>query len=389
MVTFARSDYSSLAPVLKAIAADLEMDYRLLVGGAHLLPAFGSTVRQIEDDGFAIHDRVPMPLASDTPEAIVQAVGQGMSHLAPILARWGQDVLLCVGDRLELLAAAGAALALRVPVAHISGGDVTEGAIDNQVRHAVSKMSHLHFVAMPQHARRLEQMGEETRRIFVTGDPALDALRSQPLLTRPQLSEALGLSLAPPVLLVTHHPATLGEDSPAQQMEPLFAALDMVEGTLIFTAPNADADYERITERIQAYVRGRSGAAFFHSLGQHRYYSLLAQADVMVGNSSSGIWEAPTFRLPVVNIGARQQGRLRAANVIQAEVQAQAIAAAIRQALEPAFRTALSGLQNPYGDGRAAERIVAALKATAGDARLLLKQFQDLPGESAHLCVTR
>ena len=379
LATFARSDYSSLMPVLRALARDPELSYGLIVGGMHLSPRFGLTIDEIEKDGFAVAARVPVPCESDSPVELAAGLGEGLSAFARALDQVRPDVLVMVGDRSELLAAASVALLLNIPVAHISGGDVTEGAIDNQVRHAVSKMSHVHFVAMPGHARRLEQMGEESWRIHVTGDPALDLLGQIELLDRDALAVELGVSLRSPVLLVTHHPTTLGAG--IDELGELLKALDGFAGTTIFTAPNADAGNRAMIERIENFVGAHPAAALFRNLGQRRFYSLMKVADGMVGNSSSGIWEAPSFRLPVVNIGERQSGRMRAANAVDSPAEAGSIGAAIRRVLMPEFRASLDALVNPYGDGQAVPRILSVLRKLDLGPRLLQKRFVDAPSK--------
>jgi UDP-hydrolysing UDP-N-acetyl-D-glucosamine 2-epimerase len=379
VVTFARSDYSSCLPLLKAIQSDPDLGLDLIVSGTHLSPEFGYTIKAIEADGFEISDRVEMLLSSDTPEGVAKSVGLGIIGLAQSFARFRPNILLIVGDRVELLSVVCSALPFNIPIAHVSGGDVTEGAIDNQVRYAISKMSHIHFVAMQAHADRLVQMGEEPWRVVVSGDPALDLLQQMEFLERDGLSRSLGLKLQPPVLLITYHPTTLGSTDLVQEMESLLSALSHLPGTQVFTYPNADAQNQVIIHKIQAYVASRPGAILVSNLGQRRYYSLMAQVDLMVGNSSSGIWEAPSFRLPVVNIGERQKGRLRAGNVLDVDANADAIHSAIQRALLPSFRASLSNLQNLYGDGHATPRIVNTLKQVELNSRLLQKKFIDLP----------
>lgn len=375
VATFARSDYSSCLPVLRAIEADPDLEYHLLVAGMHLAPEFGSTVKEIEAGGFAIADRLEMLLASDRPEGVAKSIGLGTILFAQSFARCRPDILLIFGDRLELLAVASAALPLCIPIAHVSGGEVTEGAIDNQVRHAITKMSHLHFVAMDAYAERLIQMGEDPWRVFVTGDPALDAICEMDCLSRPELAADLGIDLIPPVLVITLHPTTLGATSPAHEVSALLGALQYVRGTFIFTYPNADPGYRVIIERTREFTERRPQAILHLNLGQRVYYSLLAQADLMVGNSSSGIWEAPSFRIPVVDIGDRQKGRIRAHNVVNIQADSEAIYSAIQRTLEPGFRSSLSVLQNPYGDGHAAGRITQVLRQIPLDRKLLAKSF--------------
>jgi UDP-hydrolysing UDP-N-acetyl-D-glucosamine 2-epimerase len=382
-VTTSRADYSSLLPILRLINNDPELELLLFVGAMHLAPQFGLTLKDIETDAFPIADRVEMLLASDTPLGVAKSIGLGVIGFAESLSRHRPDILMIIGDRYELLSVACAALALGIPVAHVSGGDLTEGAIDNQVRFALTKLSHLHFVAMETHAKRLCQMGEESWRIFVTGEPALDLLHQIQLLSREELANCLGLNLTPPILVVTLHPTTISEVPIREQVSSLLSALSHVRGTLVFTYPNADVGHSEIIDQIQTFVREHPNSGLFFNLGHCRYYSLLAIADLMVGNSSSGIWEAPSFCLPVVNVGERQRGRVRAGNVIDVSFDADAISEGIRQALEPHFRSSLQGMRNPYGDGHASERIVRVLKQVNIDYRLLQKHFVEIPLESA------
>jgi UDP-hydrolysing UDP-N-acetyl-D-glucosamine 2-epimerase len=377
VATFARSEYSSCLPLLKRIAADDDMILSLLVSGMHLSSRFGMTVKDIEADGFLIDERIEMNLSDDTPAGLASAVGQAAAGIGAALSRRKPDILLVVGDRFELIGLAGAALPFNIPIAHVSGGDVTEGAADNQVRHAMTKLSHLHFVSMQEHADRILQMGEEPWRVHVTGDPALDSLREMQLLTRTELERDLGMPLTPPVLVATYHPTTLGAMSAAEEIDVFLAGLVRVPATVVMTYPNADAGHRVILDRVKAFAGSRERVCLVPSLGQRRYYSLLALADAIVGNSSSGIWEAPSFRLPAVNVGDRQRGRKRAANVLDAPVDSEAIAVAIRQALTPAFRASLAGVVNPYGDGHAAERIVSVLKKAPLGTALLQKRFMD------------
>jgi GDP/UDP-N,N'-diacetylbacillosamine 2-epimerase (hydrolysing) len=375
--TFTRAEYGSLSTVLEALRERGDVMVQLIVSGTHLSPWHGQTIEQIVADGHQITERIEMQLASDQPEGVVQSVALATAGFGHALSRLRPDILLLAGDRTELLAPATAALVSRIPVAHISGGDVTEGAVDDQVRNAVSKLSHLHFAAMPAHGIRLQQMGEEEWRIHVTGDPALDALGRLKLLSRKALEESLGLQFRGPLLAVTYHPATLGLNHPADEADELAAALQDFGGTLVISAPNADVGSNSVLTRLRQLVAQHPSAVLVANLGQQRYYSLLRQADAMVGNSSSGIWEAPSFALPVVNIGDRQGGRLRAPNVIDVPAARDAIRTAMAQALNRSFRDSLKGIVNPYGDGQAAVRIARVLVEEGRNPRLLHKKFID------------
>lgn len=378
VATTSRADYSSLVPLLGLIQSDPDLELLLFVSGTHLDTRSGLTVRQIEADGFPIVDRIPMVIASDTQEAIGKSIGLGTIGFTESLARHRPDLLVIVGDRSELLAIVSSALVLAIPVAHISGGDLTAGALDDQVRHAVTKLSHLHFVAMEEHARRVRQMGEESWRIHVTGDPALDLLNTVEILDLSQLGQALNVTFTPPVTIVTLHPTSFSQVPVEDQVASLLSALDRVPGTRVFTASNADFGGEVITQKFKEFVASHPDAVFVPSLGQRNLYSLMTHADLMIGNSSSGIWEAPTFGLPVVNIGPRQDRRYRAKNVIDVDFDAVSIHSAIQKALNPGFKDSLQRLSNPYGDGKATPRILNTIKTIGLDDRLLKKHFDDL-----------
>jgi UDP-hydrolysing UDP-N-acetyl-D-glucosamine 2-epimerase len=378
VVTVGRSDYGVYVPVLRAIQAEPSLRLQLFVGGMHLSPEFGSTVAMIEADGFSIADRVDMLLVSDTPEGIAAAIGRGVAGFARAYQRQRPDLLLVLGDRFEMFAAAVAAVPFKLPMAHIAGGELTEGAIDDSFRHSMTKLSHLHFVATQEYARRVIQMGEEPWRVTVSGAPHLDHLRATRLLSREALESRCGIRLGTAPLLVTYHPVTLEYEHAGWQIEQLLQALADGERPVIFTLPNADTNGRIIRRRIEAFVGSHPNAVLVPNLGTQAYVSLMAIAGAMVGNSSSGLVEAPFFGLPVVNIGTRQQGRIRARNVIDCGYEAAQIRAALRQALQPGFREEVTGGDNPYGDGHAAERIVARLALAEERARLLRKPFVDL-----------
>lgn len=378
VLTTSRADYGLLGSVIDGIEADPALDLCLVVSGTHLVPAHGLTARAIEADGRAVSERVEMLLAADTPRAVATSMGLGMIAFAEVLERRRPDLLVVLGDRFEILSAAAAALPLRVPVAHIHGGEATFGALDEQVRHAVTKLSHLHFVATAEYARRVEQLGEEPWRVTVSGAPGLDAIARAPRLSDAELSRRVGLDVTRPTLVVTFHPPTLEDGDPAAQVDAVLATVARTGLQIVLTAPNADAGGQAVAARMEEFVALHPLARLVKSLGTPAYLSLLARARAMVGNSSSGILEAPSFALPVVNVGSRQAGRLRAANVIDVEPEPVDLAAGLATALSEGFRTSLVGLENPYGDGRAAERIVAVLRSAPLGARLVIKRFRDL-----------
>lgn len=380
-VTVARSDFGYLLPVMRRIEADPELRLSVVVTGSHLAPQFGSTVQVVEAAGLPIADRVDMRISGDSPAAIAQSIGTGVAGLAQAFDRLDPDILLLLGDRYETLAAATAMLPFGKAIAHIAGGETTEGAIDEAIRHAITKMSHLHFVATERYRQRVVQMGEEPWRVTVSGAPSLDNIREIRLLSREELERAIGMPLTPAPLLVTFHPVTLERDRVDDQIDALLAALDATARPVVFTYPGADTNAQRIIAAIERYVASHANARLVVSLGTAGYFSLMREAAAMVGNSSSGIIEAASFELPVVNIGNRQRGRDRGANVIDCECESGAIAGAIERAV--AMRPSLAGMKNLYGDGEAAPRIAAVLRRVELGPALIVKKFHDLIGEES------
>ncbi|MBN1876998.1 MAG: UDP-N-acetylglucosamine 2-epimerase (hydrolyzing) [Anaerolineae bacterium] len=377
VVTVARSDYGIYLPVLHRIQNDPDLRLQLYVGGMHLSPEFGMTVRQIENDGFNIAARVEMLLSSDSPEGIAKATGLGILGFAQALATTPCDILLVLGDRFEMLAAVIAALPFNIPIAHLHGGELTEGAIDDAIRHAITKISHLHFVATQQYARRIIQMGEEPWRVTVSGAPALDNLHRLAILSREELATKYGCDLRPPFLLLTYHPVTREYDQTEAHVNALLNVLDNIDARLVFTYPNADTGGRIIIEKLRQFVQSRPHAFLAVNLGTQTYFSMMHHAAAMVGNSSSGVLEAASFKLPVLNIGNRQEGRLRSRNVIDVNCTEADITEGLRRVLSPGFRASLTNLSNPYGDGQAAERIVTRLKTVETGRKLLIKHFED------------
>jgi len=378
VVTVARSDYGIYLPLLRAIEADPELRLQLLVSGMHLSPEFGLQVKMIEADGFEIAERVEMLLSSDTPEGIAKSIGLGVIGFAQVFARTRPDILVVLGDRFEMYAAALAALPFKIPVAHIHGGEVTNGAIDDALRHSMTKLSHLHFVSTEAYARRVSQLGEEPWRITVSGAPSLDNFRSIQFMTPAELTAQYGIRLDPSPLLVTYHPVTLEYKQTEWQINELLAALEACGLPVVFTMPNADTGNNIIRQKIAEYKRARSDVWSLDNLGTQGYFSLMKVAAAMVGNSSSGIIEAPSFKLSVVNIGTRQAGRIRAQNVIDVGYTSAEIVAGIRRAMSSEFQKLLDAVVNPYGDGNAAERIVARLREVELNDHFIYKVFSDL-----------
>jgi len=383
VVTVARSDYGIYRPLLRLIEDDPALELCLLVGGAHWSPEFGRTASEIEADGFPIAAPIEMSLSSDSPEGAAKTMGLGTIGFAQAYARLRPDLLLLLGDRMEMLAAALAAVPFNLPLAHIHGGESSEGAMDEVFRHAMTKLSHLHFVATPEYGARVVQMGEEPWRVTVSGAPGLDNLRNLPLLSRTQLTQRLGWELAEGCLLVTWHPATLQPDVGRAQTEALLTALQRSGRPLLFTYPGADTHGRAIISRLEVFVSQHTNSKLVAHLGTQNYFSVMALADAMVGNSSSGLIEAASFQLPVVNVGERQHGRIRGANVVDCAPIADEIEDAIRKALNPGFRAGWAGLANPYGDGRAAERIRERLISVPLGIELLRKRFHRIDAEAS------
>lgn len=377
VVTVSRSDYGIYLPVLQRIQEEPDLSLRLFVAGTHLSPEFGLTVQAIEQDGFEIIERVEMLLSSDTPEGIAKSMGLGTIGFAQVYARSRPDILLVLGDRFEMHAAVVAALPFKIPVAHIHGGESTEGAIDEAIRHSITKMSHLHFVATEAYAQRVIHMGEEPWRIVVSGAPSLDNLNRIHLLSREEIEKQYVLDLKPPLLLVTYHPVTLEYEQTETHIRELLAALEEVDATIVFTYPNADTRSHLIIQMIREFTTRCPQAQIAVNLGTCGYFSMMKLASTMVGNSSSGIIEAASFKLPVVNIGNRQQGRVHGRNVIDVGCTHGEILAGIEKAVSLEFHASLVDLVNTYGDGHAAERIVDRLKHVKLNDELLRKRFYE------------
>jgi UDP-N-acetylglucosamine 2-epimerase (non-hydrolysing)/GDP/UDP-N,N'-diacetylbacillosamine 2-epimerase (hydrolysing) len=364
--------------LLRWILSDLrdapDVDLQLVVTGMHLSPEFGSTVGEIEKDGFAIARRVDSLLSSGTAGGVAKSIGLGVIGMSDALEELKPDIVLVLGDRFEIFAAVQACLVHNIPVAHIAGGDTTEGAIDEAMRHAITKMSHIHFVTNAESARRVRQLGENPSRIYDVGSPGLDHLHRQPLLDRPAVEARLGARLGNRNLLITFHPVTLEATHGEAQFAALLDALDTLDDdtALWFTHPNADAGGRTMATKLKDWVEARSGRArLYTSLGQSLYLSLMAQVDAVVGNSSSGLYEAPSLGVATVDIGDRQRGRLAAASVLHCAPDRDAI----REAVAKAIDLDCGGTTNPYGDGHSSKRIVEILRTLPPAFELIRKRF--------------
>src|SRR5271156_4974551 len=373
VVTSSRADYSHLYWPLHDLAAHPEVELQLIVMGPHLSSAFGLTVEEIERDGFTIAGRVECLLSSDTDTGMAKTIGMATLGLADIFGQMRPDLLLLIADRYEMLVTASVALALRIPIAHIEGGEISEGAIDDAVRNALTKMSHIHFTSTQAARDRVIAMGEEPWRVHRAGAPSLDHLRRQTLFTREQLESRLNVVLSHPTILVAYHPVTLARDT-VREADALFEALEKLPDQILFCYPNSDAGSRELIERARAFAASRDAAQVFVNLDALTYWSLLKQVDVLAGNSSSGIMESASFALPTVNVGLRQQGRERARNVIDAAPEVRAILKAIATSKSADFRRSLQSMTNLYGEGVASEKIVEVLTTVPLGEELLLKR---------------
>lgn len=382
VVTGTRAEFGLLRWLMGEIRNHPELELQVIATGMHLSPEFGSTYREIEEAGFEIDARVEMLLSSDTNTAVTKSMGLGVIGFADAYERLAPDIAVVLGDRFEIFAAASAALIAGLPIAHLHGGETTEGAFDEAIRHSITKMSHLHFVAADEYRQRVIQLGEHPDRVFNFGGMGIDAIKRIKLLSREELERSLELSFGQKNLLVTFHPVTLeGEAGSVAQMSELLAALDKLDDTtLIFTMPNADTGGRELSAMVREFTQAHPNAKVYTSLGQLRYFSCLAQIDGVVGNSSSGLAEAPSFNIGTVNIGDRQKGRLKAKSVIDCEPNREAIQTALETLYSDEFRASLAAVTNPYGNGGASEAIVKVLAEYPLE-NIRKKQFYNLSAQ--------
>ncbi len=381
VVTATRAEYGLLYWLLRALHEDPEVTLQLVVTGTHLSPQFGRTVTRIEADGFPIAERIPMLQQDDSPQGVTQSLALATLGFAAAWARLQPDVVVVLGDRYEMLAAAQSAMIARIPLAHVHGGEATEGLIDEAIRHAITKMSHLHFVAAEPFRQRVIQLGETPQRVWVVGATGLDNIARVPLTERTALEKELGFALEAPCLLVTYHPVTLLDEDPAIAMRTLFEAIDDVGARVVLTGVNADTGSSAMRQAAERFAANHPGRVLLaDTLGVQRYLSVMRCADAVVGNSSSGLIEAPAMGVPTVDIGPRQQGRPRAPSVLHCEPTRDAIRQTILQALQPAHRELAAQRQSPYGAPGAAQRIAGVLRSHPLEG-LLIKRFHDLGTE--------
>lgn len=386
VITGTRAEYGLLRWVMQGIKDEPDLTLQVIATGMHLSPEFGLTYREIENDGVQIDRKVEMLTSSDTSVGIAKSMGLGLIGFSDALNELKPDLIVVLGDRFEIFSAVSAALVARIPVAHLHGGETTEGAFDEAFRHAITKMSHLHFVAAEEYRQRVIQLGEQPDRVFLVGGFGIDNIKRLKLLDRAALEASLGFNFGSKNLLITYHPVTLENSTAVEQMaELLHAMAELADTKLIFTMPNADTDGRVLIQMINDFVAQHSNARAYTTLGQLRYLSCIALVDGVVGNSSSGLLEVPSFKKGTVNVGDRQRGRLQAGSVINCEPTRQGIATAMEKLYSTEFQSGLSEVLNPYGDGGASERVVSVLKQAALN-DVVKKRFHDLP---AHLVETK
>lgn len=380
IVTGTRADYGLLYWLMKEIESDPDLTLQIIATGMHLSQEFGFTYKTIEKDGFQIDARVEMPLSEDTPVAVTKSMGIGVIGFADALDLLKPDVMVVLGDRFEILAAAQAAMIARIPIAHIHGGESTEGAIDEAIRHAITKMSHMHFVAADSYREKVIQLGEHPDQVFHVGAPGLDAIDRMQLLSRKEFEKRIDFKLGTSCFLVTYHPETLLEISPGKPMETLLAVLDRFpDSKIIFTKPNCDPGNRQIAQLIDDYVLNNPERCLSTvSLGQLLYLSALKHVDLIIGNSSSGLIEAPSFKIPTINIGERQRGRLRASSVVDCDGTFEGIHGAFQKALSSEFKNKLSATVSPYYKKNASLKIKETLKISKLTG-ILKKKFYSSP----------
>lgn len=379
VITVARSDYSYYKPILQKIKKDRLLKLIIYVSGMHLSPEFGMTVHEIEDDGYQVNERIEMNLSSDSVEGLAKSMGLGMIGFSQAFSRNRPDIALLLGDRFEMMAAAVSAIPFQIPLAHIHGGEITAGAIDNVFRHSISKMSHLHFAATQEYADRIIQMGEEPWRVILSGSPSLDNLAEIKPKNKKYLEEKYELDLSPFYFLITFHPTTLEIEFTDLYIQELLKTLGSFKNPMIFTLSNTDPSGRLINSKIREFCSVNNNANLVESFGTDDYYTAMANTKLMIGNSSSGIIEAPSLSLPAVNIGNRQKGRCRAINVIDVGNSADEIRKGIEMGLSEAFIMRIKGIKNPYHPfPSASEMIVKIIKEIKLDKKLIEKQFYDV-----------
>ena len=374
VITGSRAEYGLLRWLLQGIEEEPTLELQLIVTGSHLSPEFGLTYKEIEKD-FDICLSLEILTSSDTSVGIATSMGLGLIRFADAFKQIKPDLVLVLGDRYEIFSATAASLVARIPVAHLHGGETTEGAFDEALRHSITKMAHLHFVAAEEYKNRVIQLGEQPENVFQVGGLGVDSIKRLKLLSKEELEASLGIKLLDKNLLITFHPVTLETKTASQQMDELLGALSELHNTnLIFTMPNADTDGRVLIQIIEEFCSKNTNAHCFTSLGQLRYFSVINYIDGVVGNSSSGLAEVPSYKKATVNIGDRQKGRLKAESVIDCEPTKESIKKAISELYSEKFQKQLSSTINPYGDGGSVAKIIEVLKTVSLE-NLIKKAF--------------
>lgn len=378
VITGTRAEYGLLQCLMQAIKVDQDLDLQIIATGMHLSSEFGETYKAIEQDGFQIDYKVEMLTSSDTSVGITKSIGLGLIGFADALANLKPDLIVVLGDRFEIFAAVSAAYIAKIPIAHLHGGESTEGAFDEALRHSITKMSHLHFVAAESYRRRVIQLGEQPNMVFLVGGLGVDNIKKLTLLDRSSLEEFIGFKFGIKNLLITFHPVTLEIATSENQLQELLAALSELRDTqLIFTLPNADTDSRILIKILENFVNQNSNSHLFKSLGQLCYLSLIAQVDCIIGNSSSGLLEVPSFKKGTINIGDRQRGRIQAESIINCKPKKDDIVNALKEIYSQEFQQLIKSAINPYGEGGATEKILNIIKNHSLDG-ILKKSFYNL-----------
>ncbi|GAA0078694.1 UDP-N-acetylglucosamine 2-epimerase [Clostridium sp. CTA-5] len=376
IVTGTRAEYGLLYWTMKEIQNDKDLELQLVVTGNHLVKEFGYTIEQIKKDGFKIDEEIDMLINSEKQSSIVKSMGLEMIQMSQCFDRLKPDILLILGDRYETFVAATCAMIMNIPIAHMNGGESTEGAVDEQIRHAITKMSHIHFAGAEYYKERIIKMGEEPWRVYNLGQAGIENIKRLNLLGKQELEKELNISFDKSIFLITYHPVTLDLNNIEKQIDNLLDAIKEFDAKYIFTYPNADFGSKIIIDKVKKFVRDNENAYIYYSLGQKRYLSLLKYANIMIGNSSSGIIEAPSFKLPVINIGDRQRGRLKSANIIDIGYNKEEIIKAIDKAFyDKEFKRNLIEINSVYGDGNVSKQILHILKSINLDRNLLRKKL--------------
>lgn len=375
VVTGTRAEYGLLKNIMKAIDDDKDLKLQLLVTGMHLSPKYGMTKNDILEDGFIIDEECPILLDYNGKDKNAREISIAISEFIGAFNRLKPDIVLVLGDRYEAFAAATTAMAMNIPIAHIAGGEITEGAMDEQIRHSITKMAHIHFPGVEVYAENIRNMGEENWRVFNVGDSGIENIKLTNMMTPDELKESLGVEVTADTILATYHPVTLEVDDVENQINNVINALDKINKPMIITYPNSDNGGDKIISALDKFAKRNSNVNLFKSLGSLRYLSVMKYCGVIVGNSSSALIEAPYLKKPVVNIGNRQQGRLMAENIIQTNYNSDDIYNGIKKAFSPEFNEFVKTVESLYGEGSTSEEIVKVLKGVELGEKLLKKKL--------------